>query len=186
MGKSSSLRRSHRQTNNPHAHRRRPELEPVVEIDVVESSTLEAEEDLIEAMEVTDHNQSAETGNSFQQIPSKHKGKEKVEAIPINWMKGQLPFTIQDALSGPSPGLNITLSQLLDCSPRLRGDLAELLRSSVPRVRKQRFSDTNSAGQQVALHSSKRMLGNNVLSKASPGSDDNIECLYIEAWMGIT
>lgn len=65
LGESSSLRRSHRQTNNPFAHGRRPELEPVVGIDVVESSTQEAEEDLIEAMEVTDHNQRAETGDSY-------------------------------------------------------------------------------------------------------------------------
>ena len=147
VGESSSLRRSHRQTNNPLTHGRRTEHEPVVEIDVIESSTQEAEEDLIEAMEVTDHNQSVETDHAYQQIPSKNKGKEKVEAIPINWMKGELPFMIQDALSGPSPGLNITLPQLLDCSPRLRRDLAKLLRSSVPHVRKKRFSDANSKGQ---------------------------------------
>lgn len=99
-------------------------------------------------------------------------------------MKGQLPFTIQDAPSGPSPGLNITLPQLLDCSPRLRRDLAELLRSSVPRVRKKRLSEANPIGEQVALHSTRLMLGNEVVSEESPGSDDNIECLYIEAWMG--
>ena len=28
------------------------------------------------------------------------------------------------------------------------------------------------------------MLGNEVVSEASPGSNDNIECLYIKAWMG--
>ena len=38
-GESSSPRRSHRQTNNPLPHGRGAELEPVVEIDVAESST---------------------------------------------------------------------------------------------------------------------------------------------------
>ena len=65
VGENSSLRSSHWQTNNPLAHGGRTEHEPVVEIDVVESSTPEAEENLIEAMEVTDHYQSVETGHAY-------------------------------------------------------------------------------------------------------------------------
>jgi len=99
-------------------------------------------------------------------------------------MKGQVPFTIQDALSGPSSSLNITLPQLLDSSPRLRRDLAELLRSSVPRVRKKKQQETCGMVPQVALPSSKLTLGNKVVSEAAPGSDENIEYLYIEAWVG--
>ena len=184
MGESSLLRRSHRQTNNPLAHERGAELEPVVEIEVVESSSQQAEPDLVEVMDIVDRSQSRETGSSVQRTSTINKGKDKAEAIPINWMKGQLPFTIQDALSGPSPGLNITLPQLLDCSPRLRRDLAELLRSSVPRVRKKRLLETDLMEQQVALHSAKLTIGSEVVSEASPGNDDNIECLYIEAWVG--
>jgi len=99
-------------------------------------------------------------------------------------MKGQVPFTIQDALSGPSPGLNITLPQLLDCLPRLRRDPAELLRSSVSRVRNRKQQANCGMVLQVALHSSKQTLGNRVVSEAAPGSDEKIECLYIEAWVG--
>ena len=36
----------------------------------------------------------------------------------------------------------------------------------------------------MALHSAKLAIGNEVVSEASPGNDNNIECLYIEAWVG--
>jgi len=125
-GESSSLRRSLWQANNPLAHGRGAELKLVVEIDVAESSTQQDEADLIEVMDIVDNSQSRETNRLYQHTSTINKGKEKAEAIPIKWMKGQVPFTIQAALSRPSPGLNITLPQLLDCSPRLRRDLAEL------------------------------------------------------------
>lgn len=111
-GKSSSLRRSYRQANNLLAHGKGAELELVVEIDVVESSTQRAGEDLIEVMDVVDRSLSTEPSSSYEIRSTVNKGKEKAEAIPIKWMKGQVPWTIQDALSGLSPGLNITLPQL--------------------------------------------------------------------------
>ena len=116
---------------------------------------------------------------------SAQHGKVKVRAaiVPINWMKGQMPFTIQDALNGPSSKLHITLPQLLDCSPRLRRDLAELLRSSILRVRKKRIAKNKQAVPVASLHARKFALGNEITSEASPGIDDNIECLYIEAWV---
>jgi len=98
-------------------------------------------------------------------------------------MKGQVPFTIQDALNGPSPGLSITLPQLLDCSPRLRRDLAELLRSSIPRTRKKNSTGSKGQSHPISLHSTKFIVGPEVTSEASPGIEDNIECLYIEAWI---
>ena len=112
------------------------------------------------------------------------KGKQRAEVAPINWMKGQTPFTIQDALDGPSPGLSITLPQLLDCSPRLRRDLAELLRSSIPRTRKKKGPIQQKRIPPANLHSAKFSFKNQVSSEASPGIEENIECLYIEAWMG--
>ena len=135
-------------------------------------------------MNIVDHHQSRETGSSYQPTSMVNKGKEKAEAIPINWMKGQVSFTIQDTLSGLSRELNITLPQLLDCSPRLRRDLAKLLRSSVPRVWKKRIPESNLVDAQVALHSAKLAIRSEVISKASSGNDDNIECLYIEALVG--
>jgi len=99
-------------------------------------------------------------------------------------MKGQVPFTIQDALSEPSPRLNIILSQPLDCSPRLRRDSAALLHTWVPRVRKKGTWVANLIDAQVALQSAKLAIRNEVISEASPVNDDNIECLYIEAWVG--
>src|SRR5207302_2182463 len=115
--------------------------------------------------------------------PSK-KLKERVEAAPINWMKGELPFTIRDALSGSNANLRITLPQLLDCSPRLRRDLAELLRSSVPRSRRKKNSQKVQTPEQMTLHTSQIRTGSKVISEASPGAEDDVECLYIEAWVG--
>ena len=184
LGESSLLRRSNRPTNNPLAHGRGTELEPVVEIDDTDNSPQPGTEDSMDVAIGLDEDDLEGFSDSLPLRSSINKGKEKAEVIPINWMKGQIPFTIQDALSGPSPGLQITLPQLLDCSPRLRRDLAELLRSSVPRVRRKRQLGTHHRGQQVALHSSKLAVWNEVISEASPSSDDNIECLYIEAWVG--
>jgi len=116
-------------------------------------------------------------------LPSE-KGKQRAEVAPINWMKGQTPFTIQDALNGPSPGLSITLPQLLECSPRLRRDLAELLRSSIPRTRKKKGRIQQKRIPPANLHSAKFSFKNQVSNEASPGIEENIECLYIEAWMG--
>ena len=36
----------------------------------------------------------------------------------------------------------------------------------------------------MTLHSSKFSIGREVLSEAGEGVDDNVECLYIEAWIG--
>jgi len=180
------LRRSHRQTNNPLAYRRGEELEPLVEIEVADCSPQPEPE---YTMDMADGQDAIESDSEGLDTPyplssRTNKRKEKAEVIPINWMKGQVPFTIQDALSGPSPSLNITLPQLLDFLPRLRRDPAEVVRSSVPRVRKRKQRENCRMVPQVALHSSKQTLGNRVVSEATPGSDDNIECLYIEAWVG--
>ena len=41
-----------------------------------------------------------------------------------------------------------------------------------------------SSGLPAALHSSKLSGGQDVTCEAAPGTDENIECLYIEAWVG--
>ena len=110
--------------------------------------------------------------------------REKAVIAPIKWMKGERPFTIQDALTGPATQLQITLPQLLDYSPRLRRDLAELLRSSVPRTRKKRLAARKKQKESIALHSAHCYVGRDILSEAAPGGEDNVECLYIEAWVG--
>ncbi|KAG0134396.1 hypothetical protein HOY82DRAFT_602670 [Tuber indicum] len=109
---------------------------------------------------------------------SKNKG---VVAL-INWMKGQKSFTIQDDLHGPTPSLQITLPQLLDCSRRLQQDLAELLRSSITHVRKKKSSPIT--GPSAAIHTSKLVSGYEVVSEAEPAHEGNTECLYTEAWIG--
>ena len=110
--------------------------------------------------------------------------KARPAIAPINWMKDQMPFTIQDALNGPSSRLHITLSQVLDCSPRLCRDMAELLPSSIPRMRKKRIAKNNQAVPPASLHTSKFALGNKVTSEVSLAIDDNIECLYTDTWVG--
>lgn len=137
-GESSQPRRSLRATNNPLAYRRGAEVTAVPERAEDQGEGQAHGTPEVEMEEISDGNETEEEiPVRFQPSAVKLKRtKEKTTIAPINWMKGQVPYTIQDALNGPSPGLNITLPQLLDCSPRLRRDLAELLCSSVPRTRK--------------------------------------------------
>jgi len=100
--------------------------------------------------------------------------REKVEIAPIKWMKGQNPFTIQDALTEPASRLQITLQQLLDCSPRLRQDRAELLRSSVPRSRKKKFTSGKKPAEPITLHSAQYYIGRDIVSEAVAGTEDNV------------
>ena len=185
-GESSQLRRSLRPTNNPLARRRGEEVTAIPGGEAEEEVILGGVGEEVEMEGLSDGNETEEEiAVRHQQATGKpKKSKQKIPVAPINWMKGQVPFTIHDALNGPSPGLNITLPQLLDCSPRLRRDLAELLRSSIPRTRKKLAVGSKEQSHPIALHSSKFILGHEVTSEASPGMEDNIECLYIEAWIG--
>jgi len=116
--------------------------------------------------------------------PTRKKDGEKTLAPPINWMKGERQYTIQDALVGPGLNPVITLPQLLDCSPRLRRDLAELLRSSLPRTRKKKGIEGQSPDN-VATGMAVGVVGSpQVLSEAPPYNGEETECLYIEAWVG--
>lgn len=179
-GESSKLRRSLRHSYNQQPQGGTTELELVVEIEVPHPRDPEEFPEFHEIADELDNRELEQLQTTAQRTG---KGKSKVEAAPINWMKGQSQFTIQDALSGPTPGLQITLHQLLDCSPRLPRDLAELLRSSVPRVRKKQLIGTASALHAI-LHSSRESVGSEVACEASLGTEENIECLYIEAWVG--
>ena len=53
---------------------------------------------------------------------------------PINWVRGQKQYPLQDALVAATP--KISFPQSLDVSPRLHRELAELLPSYLPRERK--------------------------------------------------
>lgn len=55
---------------------------------------------------------------------------------------------------------------------------------SVRRVRKKKATNRSSITEPASLHSSKLTLGHEATSEASPGTEDDIECLYIEAWVG--
>ena len=74
----------------------------------------------------------------------------------------------------------ITFPQLLDVSPRLRRELAELLRSSVPRTRKRgKGKATGQVGEVSAAQA-----GNTPLILAEAHGDDEVACLYIDAYIG--
>ena len=179
-------RRSLRPTNNPLAYRKEAEIAAVAESSDEEDITrrgVNQEEDMDVMSEENETQEVVRVSFPPAAVKLKRR-KQKTPVAPINWMKGQVPFTIQDALNGPSPGLNMTLPQLLDCSPRLRRDLAELLRSSVPRARKKDSAGSKGEVHPISLHSTKLILGHEVTSEASPGIEDNIECLYIQAWIG--
>ena len=187
MGEPSVPRRSLRQTNNPWAYGRRPDFRAGSDSDEEEGEriiTAEQEQGNVEILDEVSDMEEVIGLRLPSPVAQPRKARKKLEIAPINWMKGQAPFTIQDALNAPTPGLNITLPQLLDCSPRLRRDLAKLLRSSVPRTRKKRISTATQAVQPANLHSAKFSIGQDVTSEAFPCTDDNIECLYSEAWIG--
>jgi len=185
LGESLGLRRSLRPTNNPLAKRRGLEHTTVEDGD---SEMEEAEQDIIhESIRFADGFDKIDRMAPERVEPERappRKLRKRALIAPINWMKDQSPFTIRDALTGSASQLQITLPQLLDCSPMLRRDLAELLRSSVPCSRKKRLSSGKAQAEPITLHSAKEQVGRNILSEANPELQENIECLYIEAWVG--
>jgi len=94
---------------------------------------------------------------------------------PMNWMCGQKQYSLQDALDDVVP--KISFPQLLDVSPRLRRELAELLRSSVPRTRK-KGKEKETQEQAVG------MAKQSPLIMTEAHGDDEVNCLYIDAYVG--
>jgi len=185
-GESSQPRRSLCPTNNLLAHRRGGGVTTLADAEAEEEVIYRGSENEAEMDGLSDGNDTKEDiAVRLQPAAAKLKKlKQKIPVAPINWMKGQLPFTIQDALNGPALGLNITLPQLLDCLPSLRRELAELLRSSIPRTRKKITAGSKEVAHPIARHSSKFILGHEVTSQGFPGMEENIKCLSIEAWIG--
>ena len=90
---------SHQQTDNPLAHERDAELALDVKIYVVDCSCQQAEEYLLEFIDVVDHHLSSEGGSSYQLRSIVNKVSERVHDISIKWMKVHGSLMIQDALS---------------------------------------------------------------------------------------
>ena len=84
-------------------------------------------------------------------------------------MKEMEPNNIEEAMVHIKP--KITIPQLLDVSPRLRRELAILLRSSQPRTRKRK---TPAEVQADSVN------GPMKLTDAVP--DSEVECMYITVW----
>ena len=185
LRESLGLRCSLRPTTNPLANRRGLEHTAIEDGD---SKMEEAEPDIIqESIRLADGFDEIDRVASERGEPERaplRKLRKRAEIAPIYWMRDQSPFRIRDALTGSASPLQITLPQLLDCSPRLRHDLAELLQSSVPRSQKKRLSSGKAQAEPITLHSAKEQVGRNVLSEANPELQENIKCLYIEAWVG--
>ena len=83
-------------------------------------------------------------------------------------MKGLDPYNIETAMISVKP--EISFPQLLDVSPRLRRELAVLLRSSQPRTRKKKTPEVQI--DQVA--------GPIKVTDAAP--DSHVKCMYITVW----
>lgn len=91
---------------------------------------------------------------------------------PINWMRGQKQYSLQDALNNVTP--KISFLQLLDVTPHLRRELAELLQSSVPCVRKK--------GKGKVARGSTEHVGvvkHTPLIVTEVHDDSKVHCLYI-------
>ena len=111
-----------------------------------------------------------------EQPEEKTENRDARRAPPINLMKGQEPYNIEKALSSIQP--DITFPQLLDVSPRLRRELALLLRSSQPRTRKKKQmtlpTETEKANPVVGAVGVP-------LGTTEAAEDSEVECLYITA-----
>lgn len=116
----------------------------------------------------------AEPPAALRQGATKKAPREVKPVPPINWMRGQKQYSLQDALIDVTP--KISFPQLLDVSPRLRRELAELLRSSIPRARKQGKASVPVGNIALAKNTS-------VMLTEAHG-DDEVNCLYIDAWIG--
>ena len=107
----------------------------------------------------------------LQTPETKEERRDTRRTSPINLMKGQEPYSIERALTSIQP--EITFPQLLDVSPRLRRELAILLRSSQPRTRRKKEPETgggptvNSAGGPLRM--------------TEAAEDAEVDCLYITA-----
>ena len=108
--------------------------------------------------------------------PNRKVTKPAGPVPPINWMRGQKQYSLQDALNEVTP--KISFLQLLDVSPRLRRELAELLRSSVPRTR------GKGKGKERAETASVALAKNTPVILTEAHSDDEVNCFYIDAWIG--
>ena len=115
------------------------------------------------------------SGSSVPAAKNKVATKAGKPVPPINWMKGQKQYSLQDALNEVTP--RISFPQLLDVSPRLRRELAELLRSSVPRARKKGKGRVEEPVEILVARDTPM-----VLTRAH--EDDEVACLYISAWIG--
>lgn len=101
-------------------------------------------------------------------LPFLSTGKfEKRGQAPIVWLKDGKQYSIRELLENLD--VEINLPQMFDASPRLRREMAELLRSSEPRSRK-------------ARKPTQTKVVSNVLSEyVSSAADKDVECLYITA-----
>lgn len=178
-------------------HSTRSQAPPQVLIDTTPEPDPESEEDVTIVLRqrgpgertgipVSRESQEAQTSGSEQPVAqpaSIGKGKRSVKAgapvPPINWMRGQKQYSLQDALNDVTP--KISFPQLLDVSPRLRRELAELLRSSVPRTRKK--TKGGSSGQEMEA-SAATLAKQTPLALTEAHGDEEVTCLYIDAWIG--
>ncbi|CCX13654.1 Protein of unknown function [Pyronema omphalodes CBS 100304] len=80
-------------------------------------------------------------------------------------LRGREQFSLETVLNSIQP--NISFAQLLDCSLKLRAQLAHLLRSSVVKVKVANVKHTAPT----------------VTTLADPETQ-NVECMYVRAWIG--
>lgn len=110
-GESSRLCRSLRSTNNPLAYRKGPEISAVADEDAEEEDTIVVSppEDIMGVIDDLEEIQTPTAGRFQPVVSQPRRLKAKMETVPINWMKGEAPFTIRDALNGPETRLQISL-----------------------------------------------------------------------------
>jgi hypothetical protein len=100
--------------------------------------------------------------------------KPMEETPPIVMMRDRRRFNLEQVLNAVQP--DISFAQLLDCSPKLRSQLAHLLRSSITKVRSRvKGKQAEEVVHRVGLEPAR-------LTMASEESG-NLECMHIEVWV---
>lgn len=124
--------------------------------------------------------ETQQTGSVEPQVVNKRPAKSATRSVGpvplINWMRGQKQYTLQDALNEVTP--KISFPQLLDVSPRLRKELGELVRSSVPRARKR------GKGKEPVLASNAALAEDTPVILTKAYGDYEVSCLFIDAGVG--
>ena len=142
---------------------------PSSPVEILTAENTDDREENTERLGERNRSEPIQIPNWLQEIRTRPTAVRPSRLAPINLMKGLDPYNIEAAMISVKP--EISFPQLLDVSPRLRHELAILLRSSQPPTRKKKAT--------LAVQIDK-VAGPIKVTDAAP--DMGLECMYITVW----